>query len=226
MALAVRGRAHLELGETDTARRLILLAVERAPAAPTRYLFARALLELSDGRLDEVTRTTREIRGHALPPDDPDRTEDKAAAYLDGLALLASGDMAGAVESLRQSIERVGSRGSGGTGSGERADRPGARPRASAAAPSPASGRDGGEGPRRRAGSPVPRALESGCARSPRRRVGPDPRRKLALSGGCGSLSERRRSHGRRPLHCHRCHPDRRKSACVVDTSGREACPR
>ncbi|HSN53099.1 MAG TPA: protein kinase [Candidatus Sulfomarinibacteraceae bacterium] len=104
MALAVRGTSLMELGEIRSARRLIDRAIERSPGVPTRYLFARGLLELREGRLDAARATAAEIAGHALPADDPDRTEDKAAAYLRGTAALAEGDPAGAIDALSRAV--------------------------------------------------------------------------------------------------------------------------
>ncbi len=104
MALSVRGTCVLELGEFRTARRLIDRAIERSPGVPTRYLFARGLLELKQGRLDDVETTATEIEGHALPADDPDRTEDKAAAFLRGSALLAEDNGVAALAELSRAV--------------------------------------------------------------------------------------------------------------------------
>ncbi len=104
MALSVRGTSLAEVGELDRARRLIGRAIERSPGVPTRYLFARGLLELREGRLDAVRATASEIAGHALPSDDPDRTEDKAAAFLRGAADLAEGDPAAAITELSRAV--------------------------------------------------------------------------------------------------------------------------
>jgi len=104
MALSIRGTSLMELGDDRTAARLIDRAVERSPAVPTRYLFARGLLELRQGRWDDVEATSAEIRGHALPVDDPDRTEDKASAYLLGAALLRRGETAEALTELSRSV--------------------------------------------------------------------------------------------------------------------------
>ena len=106
MALATRAMSHLELGEPDVAQTLIDEALERnAASAPTRYLFARGLLELAESNYPAVRNTAQEIRTHALPPDNPDRTEERAAIYLEGLALLGNGDADAAVELLRSGIE-------------------------------------------------------------------------------------------------------------------------
>ena len=60
------------------------------------------------GDLDAVRRTAAEIAGLALPPDDPDRTEDKAAAYLKGMALLAEGAASEAVDRLSLAVAAEG----------------------------------------------------------------------------------------------------------------------
>jgi tetratricopeptide (TPR) repeat protein len=103
-ALSERGAALAELGEAAQARRLVALAVEKSPGVPTRYLFARGLLELRDGKPDEVRRTASAILEGALPPEDPDRTEEKAAAYLRGRALLDERKADAAVEELSRAV--------------------------------------------------------------------------------------------------------------------------
>jgi tetratricopeptide (TPR) repeat protein len=108
MALAVRGLSLMELGDTLEAERLIDLAIERSPTVPTRYLYARGMLELQQHRTDAVRQTADEILVVALPPEDPDRTEDKAAAFLRGMASLQDEDHEDALENLQRSIELEG----------------------------------------------------------------------------------------------------------------------
>ncbi len=88
MALSVRGACWMELGNDEAARRLIDLAVERSPGAPSRYLFARGLFELHRGQYTAVEKTAEQILREAQPEDDSDRTAQKAAAYLRGLRWL------------------------------------------------------------------------------------------------------------------------------------------
>ena len=104
MALAVRGTSRMELGDDESARRLIDLAIERSPGVPTRYLFARGLLELHDGRFSALDRTTARILLGTRPEGDPDRTEEKAAAYLRGLRRLATGEVEGAIAELTRAV--------------------------------------------------------------------------------------------------------------------------
>jgi tetratricopeptide (TPR) repeat protein len=105
MALSVRGNSLMEAGELRRANELLERAVERSPGAvATRYLFARGLLELREGRLDDARRTAGEIAEGALPPDNPDRTEDKAAAYLRGMALLQEGKQDEAATGLSRAV--------------------------------------------------------------------------------------------------------------------------
>jgi serine/threonine-protein kinase len=104
MALSIRGTGLMELGELRDADRLIARAVDRSPGVPTRYLFARGQLELRRADLDAARAIADEIEGYALPADDPDRTENKAAAYLRGSALLADGDAAGAIAELSRAV--------------------------------------------------------------------------------------------------------------------------
>jgi tetratricopeptide (TPR) repeat protein len=104
MALSVRGSCFAELGDTRTARRLIDRAIERSPGVPTRYLFARGVLELQRRDLGGVRKTAAAIAAGALPPEDPDRTEEKASAYLEGMAALADGRAQEAVERLSWAV--------------------------------------------------------------------------------------------------------------------------
>ncbi len=107
-ALSERGVSLVELGRFPEASRLLALAVERAPGAPTRYLFARGLLELAEGRLEEVRKTAAKIMESALPRGDPDRTEEKASAYLTGMALLAERQSDAAVSDLSRAVSLSG----------------------------------------------------------------------------------------------------------------------
>jgi tetratricopeptide (TPR) repeat protein len=104
MALSMRGTSQMELGELAAAERLVHRSIERSPGVPTRYLFARGLLELRQSELGAVRATADEIEGHALPAGDPDRTENKAAAYLRGAALLAEGNPDAAVSELSRAV--------------------------------------------------------------------------------------------------------------------------
>lgn len=110
MALALRAENALQLGDTESAARLVELAIERSIRAPTRYLFSRANLELSTDDLDAVRTTIDEIRSHSLPPEDPDRTEDKAALFLEGMVALKVGEPRKALDKLEKSIATEGYR--------------------------------------------------------------------------------------------------------------------
>jgi serine/threonine-protein kinase len=105
LALAVRGTSRMELGDREAASRLIDLAVERSPSpgVPTRYLFARGLLELRSRRFAALEETVARILRAARPAEDPDRTEEKAAAYLRGMARLAAGE----IETARAELTRA-----------------------------------------------------------------------------------------------------------------------
>lgn len=105
MSLSTQAMSYIELGEMNKAEQLIAQAIERnETSAPTRYLFARGLLELAIKDFDRVAITASEIRSHALPPEDPDQTEDRAAAYLEGVALAAQGNAAAGVSRLREAL--------------------------------------------------------------------------------------------------------------------------
>ncbi len=104
MALSVRGNCRMELGDDNAARKLIDLAVERSPGVPSRYLFTRGLLELRLGNSVALEETVAGLLQGALPEGNPDRTEEKAAAYLRGLDRLAAGDIDDAIAELRQAV--------------------------------------------------------------------------------------------------------------------------
>ena len=104
MALSVRGSCYAELGDSRAARRLIDRAIDRSPGVPTRYLFTRGLLELQSGDLESVLKTAASAAAGALPPEDPDRTEEKVAAYLEGMAALAEGRAEEAIERLSWAV--------------------------------------------------------------------------------------------------------------------------
>jgi tetratricopeptide (TPR) repeat protein len=57
---------------------------------------------LDTGQYQQAQATAQQIAGHALPPDDPDRTEDRAAAYLTGMALLGQGELQAARAKLQE----------------------------------------------------------------------------------------------------------------------------
>ncbi len=78
--------------------------MKQSPKVPTRYLFARGLLELRERKPAAARETASQILKGALPPDNPDRTEDKAAAFLSGLAWLQEGQAERAIEDLSRSV--------------------------------------------------------------------------------------------------------------------------
>ncbi len=104
MALAVRGTCWMELGDHQAARRLIDLAVERSPGVPTRYLFARGLLELRTGRYAALEETVARILRDVRPEGDPVRTQEKAAAFLRGLRKLEAGRIDDATAELTRAV--------------------------------------------------------------------------------------------------------------------------
>lgn len=108
-ALAERAIAMLFAnGPDDSAKSVAEDAVEASPGVATRYLFARAMIEVAAGDYDDAKRTADEIRALALPPDDPDRTEDMAADYIDGMAAAAVGNADRAIEFLAASANAEG----------------------------------------------------------------------------------------------------------------------
>ncbi|MDB2616063.1 tetratricopeptide repeat protein [Luminiphilus sp.] len=98
----------LELGDLQRAHEFAQVAIIHTPLVPTRYLFARAMIELAEKNFSAVLDTAKEIEGFALPADNPDRTEEKAAAYLRGLAALARDDLATAQTAFAQAKQLEG----------------------------------------------------------------------------------------------------------------------
>lgn len=112
LGLALRARNALSLGDRTTALRLAQRAVERSPAGgvPTRYLYTRGLVEVESGDRTGVAATARAIREHALPADNPDRTEEKAASHLEGLLELGVGQPEAARIHLQRAVDLGGFR--------------------------------------------------------------------------------------------------------------------
>jgi tetratricopeptide (TPR) repeat protein/predicted Ser/Thr protein kinase len=109
MALSIRGVSLMEVGDLAGAARLIGRSIERNPGGPpTRYLFARGLLELRQKRLADVRKTAGEIMQGAPPREDPERKVEKAAAYLTGMTLLLEGKGARASEELSRAVTLAG----------------------------------------------------------------------------------------------------------------------
>lgn len=105
MATSIRALLQLETGNQAAAKELAESAIGLSPGVPTRYLLARGLIELSLEDYAKVSATAAELISHALPADDPDRTEERAAAYLTGMAWLAQGDLTRAEADLRKATE-------------------------------------------------------------------------------------------------------------------------
>ena len=104
LALSVRGLSHLELGDEAKATELLDQSIERSPTAPTRYLFARGLLELRRRDFGAVEATAARILEDAPSADHPNRKVEKAAACLRGLAQLAQGEADAAIEELSRAV--------------------------------------------------------------------------------------------------------------------------
>jgi tetratricopeptide (TPR) repeat protein len=114
MGLAERGVAMAELGRFAEADRLIARAIERSPGAPTRYLFARGSVMLMRGDVAGVRAVAAEIRNQKLPQDSPHdamvvrEANTRAAAYLEGMAELVSGNTSAAARALTRVSELPG----------------------------------------------------------------------------------------------------------------------
>jgi tetratricopeptide (TPR) repeat protein/TolB-like protein len=104
MGLAVRALCAAELGDFRRAEDLARTSIDRAPSpAITRYLFALASIQLRQGRTGEARATAARMLEKAVPPSDPNRTADKAAAYVSGMAALREGK----VEEARRELSRA-----------------------------------------------------------------------------------------------------------------------
>ena len=108
MATSIRALLQLETGKQAAAKELAESAISLSPGVPTRYLFARGLIELDLGEYGKVSATAAELVSFALPTEDPDRTEERAAAYLYGMAWLAQGELTKAETELRKASELEG----------------------------------------------------------------------------------------------------------------------
>jgi tetratricopeptide (TPR) repeat protein/class 3 adenylate cyclase len=108
MAYSIRAVSAAETGDFSQALYLIKRALEHSPGVPTRYLFAEGIVQLRMKQLAGVRETTRKIRERALPAGNPDRTEDKAAAYLNGKAMLLEKKTDDAIRELAHSVEMHG----------------------------------------------------------------------------------------------------------------------
>jgi tetratricopeptide (TPR) repeat protein len=107
MALAQQGRAQAELGHYGEAQALSALAVQRSPGSATRYLFARGIVAQIRGDAAGLRAAAGEIRAQRIEGQDEHAKlsrEDaaRAAAYLEGLALIGAGEFVPAVEQLRR----------------------------------------------------------------------------------------------------------------------------
>ena len=104
LTASTQAMCYLELGELKRAEALAREAIKKSPGVPTRYLFTLAQVQLAQGKPADARATATEILKGALPPSDPDRTEDKAAACIRGLALLKEGKAAQAQEELSRAV--------------------------------------------------------------------------------------------------------------------------
>lgn len=108
-ALADKAMAMLFTGgPSDAARSMAENAIEASPGVATRYLFTRAMIEVAAEDFSAANLTAEKIRALALPPDDPDRTEDKAADYIRGLVAAAIGSTDQAAQYLAAAVDAEG----------------------------------------------------------------------------------------------------------------------
>ena len=107
LELATRSQCLLDQGDVARARQFADQAVEQSPGNATRYLFARGLAESAASDAAAVARTVARIRQLA-PPTPADRTERKAADYLQGMQLLGARNAAAAIPLLRSAVTAPG----------------------------------------------------------------------------------------------------------------------
>jgi tetratricopeptide (TPR) repeat protein len=104
----------MEIGDERGAASLIKRAIEKAPATgpPTRYLFARGLLELRQKKAEDVRKTALEIlqRAQSFTSIDPSRKKDaeKASAYLNGMSFFIAGKLENAISELSRAVAMEG----------------------------------------------------------------------------------------------------------------------
>jgi len=108
MALSRLGLLQLQMGDVEAAKQSIESSLTAVQTVPTRHLFARAQWELATGAIEAALATANEIRQLALPPDDPDRTEEKAASYIQGQVAQVRGETASTVAALRTAVSLEG----------------------------------------------------------------------------------------------------------------------
>ncbi|MEE8585607.1 MAG: tetratricopeptide repeat protein [Acidobacteriota bacterium] len=108
-SLMFRGLSVMEIGKSEQAGRLIEEAVRTYHRPPTRYLFARGLLELHLGQIGRVRGTTAEILALEQPSEARKHTAKRAAHYLQGMADLAEQKAESAIELLTQAVNEPGS---------------------------------------------------------------------------------------------------------------------
>ncbi len=108
-ALSDKALALLETGGSlEEAKALANAAVAASPGVATRYLLTRALVEIAAGEFSQAVETAAAIRALALPPEDPDRTEDKAADFVEGLVARENGDLASAIQLFTRATDAAG----------------------------------------------------------------------------------------------------------------------
>ena len=107
LELATRSQCLLDTGDPARARQFADQAVEQSPGNATRYLFARGLAEIAASDAAALARTIAQIRRLA-PPAPTDRTEHKAADYLQGVQLLRARNAAAAIPLLRAAVTAPG----------------------------------------------------------------------------------------------------------------------
>lgn len=100
-------KAYAAIEQDDTAEAAgfvtqAIAALGPQPAIPTRLLFLRARYQLSIADAPGFAQTLDTILAQQLPADNPDRTEERAVAYLKGLDALARQDEAAALDNMQR----------------------------------------------------------------------------------------------------------------------------
>ena len=102
-----RAQAQLDLGETEKALAHLETAKrEDTGGLPTRFVHMEGVIKAQRG--EDAAAEIEVLRANRLPDDNPDRTEDKAIAHIEGIAAMQAGNTDEAVTKLQQAVEQFG----------------------------------------------------------------------------------------------------------------------
>lgn len=108
---AQRAYAAMDANRVDAASEAVTSALryaQQSDVVPTRFLFLQARFELFSGQASAFETTLAKILEHQLPVDNTDRTEERAVAFLRGIAALAAQDNTAALQYMVDANALVG----------------------------------------------------------------------------------------------------------------------